>query len=78
LNLSSGGFTADGRQAAGQILAAAGRNKPSLIFMTGELVEPQDTASPEPRRLQKPFRVSDVLAVLREVFSSAPAEKVGN
>jgi CheY-like chemotaxis protein len=78
LNLSSGGYTADGRQAAGQILAAAGRNQPALIFMTGELVESQDSGSPEPRRLQKPFRVSDVLAVLREVFSSAPAEKVGN
>jgi hypothetical protein len=28
----------------------------------------------EPRRLQKPFRVSDVLTVLRDVFA-APAEK---
>jgi PAS domain S-box-containing protein len=78
LNLSSGGFSADGRQAASQILAAAGRNKPSLIFMTGELVEAQDFGSPEPWRLQKPFRVSDVLAILGEVFSSVPAEKVRN
>jgi PAS domain S-box-containing protein len=75
LNLSSG---ADGRQAAEQILAAARTSKPSVIFMTGDLVESRDSGSAEPRRLQKPFRISDVLAMLREIFSAVPAEKVQN
>src|SRR5438309_6512658 len=73
LNLSSGGFAVDGREAASRILKAAGSQKPALIFMTGDLVEgSQETA--EPCCLQKPFRISDVLALLRKVLSAAPAE----
>src|SRR5712671_2225771 len=69
LNLSSGGFAVDGREAASRILKAAGSQKPALIFMTGDLVEgSQETAGgDEPLCLQKPFRVSDVLAFLRDV-----------
>ena len=78
LNLSSGGFAADGRQAAELILTAAAGNKPVVVFMTGDLVEARDSGSVEPRRLQKPFRISDVLAVLRETLSTVPAEKVQN
>ncbi len=76
LNLSSGGFAVDGREAASRILKAAGSQKPALIFMTGDLVEgSQETAGgDEPLCLQKPFRVSDVLAFLRDVLSDAPAE----
>jgi PAS domain S-box-containing protein len=75
LNLSSNGLAVDGREAAQEILAASVIKKPELIFMTGDL-EPGPTGLTEPRRLQKPFRVSDVLAVFKEIFASVPAEKV--
>jgi len=76
LHLSSGGFFVNGREAAGRILEAAGAQKPALIFMTGDLVEGSQEAEgqSEPVCLQKPFRVSDVLSLLREVLSGAPAE----
>ncbi len=76
LHLSSGGFFVNGRQAAERILKAAGAQKPALIFMTGDLVEGSQEAEgqSEPVCLQKPFRVSDVLSLLREVLSDAPAE----
>jgi len=76
LHLSSGGYRVDGRAAASRILEAAGEQKPAVIFMTGDLVEiTQGTASRgEPCCLQKPFRISEVLALLRDVLSDAPAE----
>ena len=76
LHLSSGGFRVDGRAAASRILEAAGEQKPAVIYMTGDLVEiTQGTASRgEPCCLQKPFRISEVLALLRDVLSDAPAE----
>jgi len=75
LHLSSGGFVVDGRDAASKILEAAGAQRPALIYMTGDLVEmTQEPASREPFCLQKPFRISDVLALLRNVLSDAPAE----
>jgi DNA-binding response OmpR family regulator len=76
LHLSSGGFRVDGRAAASRILEAAGEQKPAVIYMTGDLVEiTQGTASRgEPCCLQKPFRISEVLALLREALSDAPAE----
>ncbi len=77
LNLSHGGGAAmDGREAARQILVAAGSNKPAVIFMTGDMVDTSESGPGEPRHLQKPFRVSEVLAVLREICSAIPAEKV--
>ena len=78
VNLSAGGLVADGRQAAEQILSAAGANKPMVIFMTGDLVDVSGSGSGEPHRLQKPFRISDVLAMLREILGSVPAGKVQN
>jgi len=78
VNLSAGGLAADGRQAAEQILSAAGPNKPTVIFMTGDLVDVPGPGSQGSHGLQKPFRISDVLAMLREIFSAAPAEKVPN
>jgi len=36
LNLSANGFSTGGREAAQQIVAAAGTRKPIVIFMTGE------------------------------------------
>jgi hypothetical protein len=46
-----------------------GLDKPSVVLMTGELVDPREIAagSNEPRLLQKPFRISDVLMLIQEV-----------
>ena len=76
LHLSSGGFFVNGRESAARILEAAGAQKPALIYMTGDLVEGSQEAEgqSEPVCLQKPFRVSDVLSLLREVLADAPAE----
>jgi PAS domain S-box-containing protein len=76
LHLSSGGFMLDGREAASRILKTAGAQKPAVIYMTGDLVEGTQEAAggAEPPCLQKPFRISDVLALLRDVLSDAPAE----
>jgi PAS domain S-box-containing protein len=76
LNLSANGGVG-GREATQQILAAA-RSKPVALFMTGDLVDQRESAPGEPRRLQKPFRISDVLAALREIFTGATPEKVEN
>jgi len=56
------------------MLAAAGPDKPDVIFMTGDLVADEPRPG-EPRRLQKPFRISDVLTALREILSATPAGK---
>jgi two-component system NtrC family sensor kinase len=76
LNLSAGGYPAGGREAAQRIIAAAGLRPPAVIFMTGDLVEDAGCNEGEPRRLQKPFRISDVLVVLRETISTAHAGKL--
>jgi PAS domain S-box-containing protein len=76
LHLSSGGFVVDGRAAAVDLLHSAGAQKPVLVYMTGDLIESAEgnPARGEPYFLQKPFRISDVLALFREVLSIAPAE----
>ena len=76
LHLSSGGYTVDGREAASRILEAAGKQKPLLVYMTGDLLEstPGAAGGNEPICLQKPFRISDVLALLRDALADAPAE----
>jgi two-component system NtrC family sensor kinase len=76
LHLSSGGYAVDGRQAASRILDAAGAQRPAVVYMTGDLIESiQETADGrEPLCLQKPFRIVDVLTLLRSVLSDAPAE----
>jgi CheY-like chemotaxis protein len=73
LHLSAGGFFVDGRAAAAQILAAAGRRKPAVVYMTGDLSDPgaDAPARGEPFFLQKPFRISEVLALFREVLTLA-------
>jgi two-component system NtrC family sensor kinase len=75
LHLSSGGFAVDGREAAKRILAAAGAHKPVVIYMTGDLIDRAagGTGGADTICLQKPFRISDVLAMLRDVLSDAPA-----
>ncbi|MGC1614457.1 MAG: PAS domain S-box protein, partial [Candidatus Acidiferrum sp.] len=64
LNLSRDGVHLSGKSAADRLLAAAGGRKPAVIFMSGELIESPDSpgSAAGPRHLQKPFRVSDVLA----------------
>jgi PAS domain S-box-containing protein len=76
LHLSSGGFFLDGREAASRILESAGARKPLVIYMTGDLMESAQgiPARGEPGFLQKPFRIADVLTLLREVLSPTPAE----
>ncbi len=75
LNLSQNGAHLSGKLAAEQILAKAGTHKPAIIFMTGELIDaPESPLHPgDPRYLQKPFRISDVLALLQELMAPAPA-----
>ncbi len=75
LNLTANGFSTGGREAARQIVTAAGKNKPVVIFMTGDLVDAPEANSPEPPKLQKPFRISEVLAMFREIFARSHAEK---
>ena len=76
LHLSSGGFAVDGRDAARRILETVGTPKPAVIYMTGDLIEGgEDTARRDLHFcLQKPFRISEVLAMLRDVLAAAPAE----
>ena len=78
LNLTSGGGATSGSSAAQRILAASGDPKPAVIFMTGDFLENGDGEPKlgEPRRLQKPFRVSDVLTVLRDVFTVSPSQEI--
>ena len=78
VNLAPTGFTGGGQEAVNQILSASRGSKPEVLFMTGDLVDPADGKSGQYRRLQKPFRISDVLAALREILSAAPAGKLSN
>ncbi|HEY2545315.1 MAG TPA: PAS domain S-box protein [Candidatus Acidoferrum sp.] len=76
LNLSQDGNHVSGKLAAEQLLAAAPDSKPALIYMTGALIETADAppSSDEPRHLQKPFRISDVVALLQEVLGRVSAD----
>jgi two-component system NtrC family sensor kinase len=74
INLSQDGGFLNGKHAAERLLAAAGDRKPALIYMSGELIETSEESEGLGvlRHLQKPFRISDVLATLQEVFAAAP------
>lgn len=79
LHLSAGGYFVDGREATARLLeatAAAGLPKPAVVYMTGDLTDlgPETPAPGEPLFLQKPFRISEVLALFREVLAPAPVE----
>jgi PAS domain S-box-containing protein len=76
LNLSQDGNHVSGKFAGERLLAAAGVRKPVLIYMTGALIEPSEAlpSAREPRHLQKPFRISEVVAMLQEIFAAVPAE----
>jgi PAS domain S-box-containing protein len=75
LCLSGSGANADGYSVAQRLKIAAGVNKPEVIYMSGDVGgEGQgSSASVSDRRLQKPFRISDVLNILMVVFSRIPA-----
>jgi two-component system NtrC family sensor kinase len=75
LCLSGSGANADGYSVAQRLKIASGANKPELIYMSGDVVgEGQgSSATASYRRLQKPFRISDVLNTLMVVFSRVPA-----
>jgi CheY-like chemotaxis protein len=79
LNLSpAGGGKVSGREVVDRALAGLGPEKPSIIFMTGDLVETQPSAAgpSEFHILQKPFRISDVLTLLQEVCAARRFENV--
>jgi len=79
LNLSRpGGGKISGRDVVDQVLAKVGPEKPSVVFMTGDLVEGLASAagSSETRFLQKPFRISDVLTLVQEVCATKGFENV--
>jgi DNA-binding response OmpR family regulator len=73
LKLSGSGANSDGTQVAERLLLAAGDAKPTTIFMTGDFVDTAEAKPGKPRRLQKPFRISEVLAVMREIIEVSPA-----
>ena len=71
LNLSPNGGGLTGKAAAARILAAAGAHPPIVIYMSGDLVDSlaSDEDSTRVWHLQKPFRISEVLALLQELFT---------
>jgi PAS domain S-box-containing protein len=75
LHLSGTGPNSDGYSVAQRLKIAAGVNRPELFYMSGEVIDEGQGSSSHIslRRLQKPFRISDVLNVLMIVFSRTPA-----
>ena len=75
LHLSGTGPNSDGYSVAQRLKIASGAHKPELVYMSGEVIEEGQgsSASISFRRLQKPFRISDVLNVLMMIFSRIPA-----
>ena len=69
LRLKSATSFSEGREASAHVLAASGAHRPLVIFMTGEYVDPNAASNGDAAGfLQKPFRIQDVLAILREAF----------
>lgn len=75
LKLSGSGPNSDGYSVAQRLKIAAGVNKPEVIYMSGDVGGEGEgpSAMASVRRLQKPFRISDVLNILMVVFSRVPA-----
>ena len=73
LHLSVRGAPVNGMDAAEKLLAAAAAPKPELILMTGDYSEDSELDPANgPRRLQKPFRISEVIAMLKELLPANP------
>ncbi len=78
LKLSGSGPNADGYGVAQRLKIAAAANQPEIIYMSGDLMSEENSILPSAaRRLQKPFRVSDVLHILTEIFSPSPVQSTG-
>jgi len=76
LKLSGSGPNADGYGVAQRLRIASGENQPEVIYMSGDLVSEEGSKiGPNARQLQKPFRISDVLHILTEVFAPAHSGK---
>jgi nitrogen-specific signal transduction histidine kinase len=70
LKLSGSGPNADGYGVAQRLKIAASAHPPEIIYMSGDLMSDDNSdLPPVARRLQKPFRVSDVLHILTGIFS---------
>lgn len=70
LNLAVRGANVNGADVGEKLLAAALAPKPALILMTGDYAEESPADGSGPGRLQKPFRISEVLALLQRVMPS--------
>ncbi len=79
LHLSGTGANADGYSVAQRLKIAAGANQPELIYMSGDVAGDGQgpSASASFHRLQKPFRISDVLNTLTMLFSRIAAGSSG-
>ena len=74
LKLSGSGPNSNGHDVAERLKVAAGVNKPEIIFISGDVMGEEGQAGSDlSRKLQKPFRISDVLNVLMDVFVQPPA-----
>jgi two-component system NtrC family sensor kinase len=75
VNLAGG--NSSGHDAAAQVVAASSENKPLVIFMTGDLAAGLEgrIGFENSAFLQKPFRISDVMNVLREALAATPVAK---
>jgi PAS domain S-box-containing protein len=74
LKLSGSGPNSDGYNVASRLKAASTSNKPEIVFMSGDVGGDESThkSFANAPRLQKPFRISDVLAILTEIFTRFP------
>jgi PAS domain S-box-containing protein len=70
VNLSVSGANVNGLDVAQRLLSAAAEPKPGLILMTGDYTEESPSNGTGPERLQKPFRISEVLVLLKRVMPS--------
>jgi len=71
LKLSGSGPNSDGYGVAQRLRIASGPNRPEVIFMSGDVggSDEENEGLASARRLQKPFRISDVLRLLMDIFS---------
>jgi PAS domain S-box-containing protein len=73
LKLSGSGPNSDGHNVSERLKVAAGVNKPDVIFMSGDVLGEEAHAGVSmTHKLQKPFRISDVLSLLMDVFVHVP------
>src|SRR5216684_2174022 len=78
VNLTGSGQTLSGEQVYDRIQSTDNGTKATFLFMTGAVEDDARTPSLEARArcIQKPFRVSDLLALLGEVLSPAPVNSL--